>query len=167
MDRANPFRHLETRFERCDSREELHAEVCRSARELTGAAGTCLVVREGDLCHHVSVDSDIPLWLGQRFPMDKCLSGWAIRHQMTAVAPDIHKDTRPAKVVHLPTPVHSVMMCPIIDREPVGAIGACWPNSGVPSAQCIAVLEKVASLAGSALHRFGGWSGHTGSNITN
>ncbi|MFD2082903.1 GAF domain-containing protein [Actinopolymorpha cephalotaxi] len=156
MDRANPFRHLETRFERCGSYEDLQAEVCHSTRELTGASGVCFVLKEEDQCRHVAVDSDIPLWLDQSFPIDRCLSGWAILHATTAVAPDIHKDSRAAKVAHLPTPVHSMMMCPIIDGEPVGAIGACWPQSGIPSAHCLAVLEKIASLSGSALRRLDG-----------
>ena len=48
-----------------------------AARTLTGAKGATFVLREHDHCFYADEDAIAPLWVGQRFPMTSCISGWA------------------------------------------------------------------------------------------
>src|SRR5262249_37052791 len=59
--------------------------VRRAARELTGADGATFVLRDGNLCHYADEDAIGPLWKGQKFPMETCISGWAMMHGQPAV----------------------------------------------------------------------------------
>ncbi|NYH93357.1 hypothetical protein F4554_005995 [Actinopolymorpha rutila] len=68
---------------------------------------------------------------------------------------DVHKDQRTCREEELPVPVHSMIMSPIGVDAPFGAIGALWTRAGVPNAQLVATLEKVATLIAVALRRFG------------
>ena len=52
--------------------------VRRAARELSGASGVSVVVREGGLCSYVAEDSAFSLWTGQTFPLEVCISGQAM-----------------------------------------------------------------------------------------
>src|ERR1041385_6777438 len=66
--------------------------VRRAARRLTGADGATFVLREGDRCHYADEDAISPLWKGQRFPMQACISGWAMLNRKPAVIEDIYAD---------------------------------------------------------------------------
>src|ERR1044072_7004917 len=66
----------------------------RAARELTGADGATFILREGNLCHYVDEDAIAPLWKGQRFPLQACISGWAMLNSKSTVIPDIYQDAR-------------------------------------------------------------------------
>lgn len=46
-----------------------------AARQLTGADGATFVLRDGDKCYYVDEDAISPLWKGQRFPLQACISG--------------------------------------------------------------------------------------------
>jgi len=70
--------------------EQIAAVVRVSARELTGADGIAIVVRDGDRCHYVDEDSIAPLWKGMKFPMTACISGWSMLNRQTAIIPDIY-----------------------------------------------------------------------------
>lgn len=155
MDPQNPFIHFQRMLESCDALEELRGEACRLTRELLDAAGTTLALVDGDKSCHVAEASSFPLWLGCRFPLTQCLSGWAILHATTAVSPDVHNDRRTCREEDLPVPVHSMIMSPLGGDAPFGAIGACWTRGGVPNAQLVATLEKAATLTAVALSRFG------------
>ena len=56
--------------------EEIMAVVRRGVRHLTGADGVTFVLRDGGLCHYADEDAISPLWKGQRFPLETCISGW-------------------------------------------------------------------------------------------
>ncbi|MGW0231958.1 GAF domain-containing protein [Actinopolymorpha singaporensis] len=155
MDPQNPFIYFQGRLEGCETLDELQTQVCLLARELLDATGATLVLVDGDKSHHVAEDSAFSLWLDCRFPLTQCLSGWAILHATTAVSPDVHNDQRTCREEDLPVPVHSAIMSPLGGEAPFGAIGACWTRAGVPNAQLVATLEKVATLTTVALRRFG------------
>ncbi|HEX5801994.1 MAG TPA: hypothetical protein VFY24_03145, partial [Azospira sp.] len=63
-------------------------------RELTGADGATLILREKAHCFYVDEDAIGPLWKGQRFPLESCISGWAMLHAQTVTIEDIYADER-------------------------------------------------------------------------
>src|SRR5262249_31331827 len=50
--------------------------VRRAARQLTGADGATFIIREEKVCYYADEDAIGPLWKGQRFPVESCISGW-------------------------------------------------------------------------------------------
>ncbi|HEU5397787.1 MAG TPA: response regulator, partial [Gammaproteobacteria bacterium] len=72
----------------------VQAIVRRAARELTGADGATFVLRDGERCFYADEDAIAPLWKGSRFPMEICVSGWAMNHRESVVIPDIYNDER-------------------------------------------------------------------------
>ena len=63
--------------------------VRRAARELTNADGASFILRENDHCYYADEDAIAPLWKGKRFPMDRCVSGWAMQHRQAVVIEDV------------------------------------------------------------------------------
>ena len=104
----------------------LMAIVRHAARELTGADGATLVLRDGEACHYVDEDAIGPLWRGQRFPLEHCVSGLAMQSAAPIVIPDIRLDLRVPQQAYAPTFVRALTMVPIGRRQPVGAIGCYW-----------------------------------------
>lgn len=103
------------------------AEIVRSAaRELSAADGATFVLRESGSCHYLDEDAIEPLWRGRRFPLETCISGWAMLHKQTVVIADIYADPRIPHEAYRPTFVKSLTMSPIRTAEPVGAIGTYW-----------------------------------------
>jgi PAS domain S-box-containing protein len=105
---------------------ELMAIVRSAMRELTGADGVTLVLREDDKCHYADEDAIGPLWKGQRFPLTSCISGWAMLHAQPAVIEDIYADPRIPHDAYRPTFVKSLSMVPVGRDLPVAAIGCYW-----------------------------------------
>src|SRR4029079_14724328 len=58
--------------------ETVMAIVRRAAREFTGAAGATFVLRDENRCYYADEDAISPLWKAQRFPLNVCISGWAM-----------------------------------------------------------------------------------------
>jgi GAF domain-containing protein len=131
------------------------AVVRTAARALTGAMGATFVIREADQCFYADEDAIAPLWKGQRFPLDSCLSGWAMLHGTTAVVPDIEDDPRVPLEAYRPTFVRSLVMVPVACPDPVAAIGAYWSVPRAPRAEEVDRLETLAVAAGSAIIRIG------------
>ena len=44
-----------------------------------------------------------PLWKGSRFPIQTCISGWAMLNGKAAVIPDIYRDQRIPHSLYRPT----------------------------------------------------------------
>jgi GAF domain-containing protein len=74
--------------------EDLLDAICRIARDLLGADGATFVLREGMVVHYAAENAMGPLWKGQRFPIEQCISGWAVLERATAVVGDILTDPR-------------------------------------------------------------------------
>jgi two-component sensor histidine kinase len=129
--------------------------VRRAAREITGALGVAIVLREGDQCHYIAEDSAVPLWSGQRFPLTACISGWAMLNRRYAAITDIYQDPRIPHAAYRPTGIHSLVMAPVGDGEPIGALGAYWAEVREPSEEEISALMALASCMATALENIG------------
>ncbi len=105
-------------------------EVVRiAARRLTMAQGATVVLLENGQCFYADEDAISPLWKGQRFPVEQCISGWAMLNKRAAVVPDISVDERIPQAAYAPTFVRSLVMVPVGVADPIGAIGAYWSRT--------------------------------------
>lgn len=73
---------------------EIMQVVKTTARTGVRADGATFVLRDGQECFYADEDAVSPLWKGQRFPMEQCISGWAMMNGRVAVIPDISVDAR-------------------------------------------------------------------------
>jgi len=121
--------------------------VRRAARELTGADGVTFVLHEGDKVFYADEDAIGPLWKGQRFASDACVSGWAIRHRESVVVEDVYADERIPQEAYRPTFVKSLAVVPIRKEDPIGAIGAYWATRRLPTPREVSALEALARAA--------------------
>lgn len=125
-----------------------------AARSLANADGATFVLSEGSYCFYEDEDAIAPLWKGQRFPQDHCISGWAMIHGQAAVVRDILVDERIPLEAYAPTFVKSLVAMPV-GRPAVAAIGAYWARVHQPSATELAGLEDLAWLVAEAIDRVG------------
>lgn len=122
----------------------LTAIVRHSLRELTGADGATLVLRDNGHCHYVDEDAIGPLWKGQRFPLESCISGWAMLHAETVAIEDIYADDRIPHAAYRPTFVKSLSMVPVGRRDPVGALGCYWATRHLATAEELELQQALA-----------------------
>lgn len=127
--------------------------VRRAARALTGSDGATFVLREDQFCHYVDEDAVGPLWKGRRFPLTTCISGWSMIQRQVAVIPDIYVDARIPHEAYRPTFVKSLVMVPIRQANPLGAIGNYWAAPHMASEAEVALLQGLAEATGKALER--------------
>jgi len=100
--------------------------VRHAVRELTGADGATLVLRDNGCCYYADEDAIGPLWKGQRFPLEACISGWVMLHGQATVIEDIYADPRIPHEAYRSTFVKSLSMVPVRREQPVAAIGCYW-----------------------------------------
>ena len=131
--------------------DEIMAVVRQSARALVGADGITFVLRDSGKCYYADEDAISPLWKGQRFPMETCISGWAMTHAETVIIEDIYKDDRIPHAAYSPTFVKSLVMVPVRQEDPVGAIGAYWAKTARPSSETVRMLQRIAHSAAVAM----------------
>ncbi len=134
----------------CQTLDEIIHIVRKAAREISGADGATFVLKEEDLCHYVDEDALGPLFKGNHFPANICISGAAMAEGRAIVVPDIYEDARIPIDVYRPTFVRSLCMTPIREKNPVGAIGAYWKDPHVATedeALMLAVLANASSIA--------------------
>jgi len=125
--------------------------VRRAARTLTGADGATFVLRDGDYCYYADEDAIAPLWKGMRFPIESCVSGWAMRHREAVVIEDIYADDRVPTAAYRPTFVRSLAMVPIRRLDPIGAIGNYWATRQHPSDSNVRLLQALADSTAIAM----------------
>lgn len=130
---------------------EVQRIVRTSARELTGCDGATFVLRDNGKCFYADEDAIAPLWKGSRFPMEICISGWAMLNRDAAVIRDIYQDSRIPHEAYRPTFVKSLVMVPIRKLDPIGAIGNYWAHERQPSEQEIALLQALADSTSVAM----------------
>ncbi|HXF98718.1 MAG TPA: HD domain-containing phosphohydrolase [Gaiellaceae bacterium] len=130
---------------------EIQEIVRTAARRLTRADGATFVLREGSSCYYADEDAISPLWKGQRFPLEQCISGWAMVNRSAAVIEDIYADDRIPHDAYRPTFVKSLAMVPIRQLDPVGAIGNYWASSHRASADEVELLQALADSTAVAL----------------
>ena len=129
-----------------------------AARELVAADGIAVILRQGDELYYAAEDAIGPLWLGQRFPLTGCISGWSMRQGQTVVIEDIYDDPRIQRELYEATFVRSLAMVPIRPEDSLAAIGAYWATRHAADAREIALLEALAgatavAMANAALYR--------------
>jgi diguanylate cyclase (GGDEF)-like protein len=125
--------------------------VRHAARELTGADGATFVLRDGDKCFYAEENAIEPLWKGMRFPLETCVSGWAMINRQAAVIPDIYVDPRIPADAYRPTFVKSLAMVPIRTIAPIGAIGNYWAKNHHPTPEQVKVLQTLADVTAVAM----------------
>lgn len=130
---------------------EIQEIVRVAARRLTGADGATFVLRDDDHCYYADEDAVSPLWKGQRFPMNVCISGWAMLNRRPAVIQDIYSDDRIPHEAYRPTFVKSLAMVPIRTRDPIGAIGNYWAESHMPTGEELELLQALADSTAVAM----------------
>ncbi|ODT89636.1 ATP-binding protein [Phenylobacterium sp. SCN 70-31] len=130
---------------------EVAAVVRTAARSLSGADGVAVVLRDGDRVRYVDEDAVGPLWKGGVFPMDACISGWAIAHRQRVVIPDVFADPRIPHELYAPTFVKSCVMTPVGRPDPLACIGAYWRDVRDPTGEELAALDAVARATAGAL----------------
>jgi putative two-component system response regulator len=131
--------------------DEVMAVVRENARRLIGADGVTFVLREGGKCFYADEDAISPLWKGQRFPLEHCISGWSMLHRETVVIDDIYADDRIPHAAYRPTFVRSLVMVPVRQEDPIGAIGAYWAETRQPTDDDIRLIQWVANCAAVAM----------------
>jgi len=122
-----------------------------SARALTGADGVTFVYREDNCCYYADEDAIGPLWKGQKFPIEQCISGWAMLNNKQVVIEDIYSDIRIPADAYRSTFVKSLAMVPIATIEPIGAIGNYWAKHYIASEMEVNLLQTLADAAARAI----------------
>lgn len=118
-----------------------------TARAAVDAQGIAVVIEDGGRCSYVAEDAISSLWQGQSFPIDHCISGWAMRHGETVAIRDVRLDPRIPQDAYAPTFVRSLVMVPIGRPVPVAALGAYWSEVRDHDPVTIQRLESLARLA--------------------
>lgn len=131
--------------------QEIQDIVPTAARRLTGADGATFVLRDGLHSFCAEEDAISPLWKGQRFPLQVCVSGWSMLNRKPVVIEDVYKDERVPQDDYRGTFVKSMAMVPIRTLDPVGAIGSYWAASHVPRQEEIDLLQALADSTAVAL----------------
>ena len=121
------------------------------ARELTGADGATFVLRDDDKCYYADEDAIAPLWKGLRFPMQACISGWAMIHREPVTIEDIYADPRVPIDAYRPTFVKSLAMVPIRRAAPIGAIGNYWATPHKVTEEELRLLQALADSTSVAM----------------
>ncbi|OBG76187.1 diguanylate cyclase [Mycobacterium sp. E2462] len=130
---------------------EVQLIVRSSARELTGCDGATFVLRDDNTCYYADEDAIAPLWKGSRFPIEVCVSGWAMLNREAAIIPDVYHDPRIPRGIYQPTFVKSLVMVPIRKQNPIGAIGNYWAHQHSPSDQEVRLLQALADSTSIAM----------------
>lgn len=120
-----------------------------AARRLSGADGVTVVLREGDKCHYVDEDAIAPLWKGKQFPLDACVSGWAMLNKTSVIIEDITVDSRIPQDIYKNTFVKSLAITPIRTKNPIGAIGVYWKNTHLATESEIVLLKVLCDMTDS------------------
>ena len=124
-----------------------------AARQLTGADGAALVMRDGDQCHYVAEDAIGPLWKGRRCAMEDCAAGWSMLRREPVVIEDIYGDSDVLQAAYRSTFVKSLLVVPIRTGDPLGAIGTYWSQRHRASAEEVALVRALAGSTAVALER--------------
>lgn len=121
------------------------------ARELCGADGATFVLRDDGKCFYADEDAIAPLWKGKRFPMEACISGWAMLHREAVIIEDIYADARIPHDAYRPTFVKSLAMVPIRTAAPIGAIGTYWATTRRVTQDELELLQALANSTSIAM----------------
>ena len=133
--------------------EDIQRLVPAAARQLTGADGAALVLRERGKCHYVEEDAVQRLWKGRRFALTECVEGWSMLNRRPVVIDDVYADDRVPHAAYRRTFVKAMLVVPIRNHGPIGAIGVYWSHHHSATTEEIAVVRALAGSAAVALER--------------
>ena len=133
--------------------EEVQDTVQSAARRMARADGAALILREGDTCHYVGENAIDPLWKGRRFPAAMCITGWSMDHREHVAIEDVYADPRVPHELYRETFVKSLLIVPIRNHEPIGALSVYWAEPHRASDDEISVLRALAGSASVAFER--------------
>jgi signal transduction histidine kinase/CheY-like chemotaxis protein len=131
--------------------EAVISQVCRAARELSGADCVTFVLREGELCHVAGEDAVTPFWKGRRFQLHESITGWVMKHG-AAVIEDAHADPRVPNNIYRGTYVHAMTVLPLVlEGDFLGSLGCLWRTRHRPSDEEVKLLGMLADATGVAM----------------
>jgi diguanylate cyclase (GGDEF)-like protein len=139
------------RLSLAESMADVQRVVRSAARRLTGADGATFVLRDDGQCFYADEEAIGPLWKGKRFPLQACVSGWAMLNRKPAIIADIYADERIPHDAYRPTFVRSLVMVPIRTMDPVGAIGIYWATRHAASDREVGLAHALADSTAVAL----------------
>lgn len=131
--------------------EDIISIIRIAARELISSDGVTFVLRDDNSCFYAEENAIGPLWKGQRFPLESCISGWSMIHRTPVVVPDIYTDPRIPHEAYRPTFVKSLAMVPIREQAPVGAIGSYWARHHVATDEELNIMQALANTTSVAI----------------
>lgn len=131
--------------------EDIAQIIKRSTRKLVKADGATLVFLEGDKCFYMDEEAISPLFKGNRYPLETCISGWVMLNQTQAIIPDIYSDPRIPHELYRKTFVKSLVMSPVRRHAPVAAIGAYWADEHNPTEEEVLTLQILADSTSLAI----------------
>lgn len=128
------------------SLEKIMTVVRSAARDIAKSDGATFVLRDGDFCFYAEEDAISPLWKGQRFPLNTCISGWAMVNKKAVAIDDIYEDPRIPIPAYAPTFVKSLVMVPIRQENPIGAIGVYWAENHKATPEEVEMIQALADI---------------------
>lgn len=141
------------RLRRAGSLPDILEILRASSRTILRSDGVTVIAREGHQVRYVGEDAIAPLWSGQRFPIESCISGLAMLTRQIIVIPDIRLDPRVPLNAYLSTFVGSMAVAPIGNGNPVAALGAYWRSAQPIEEDALVVLDMLARGASAQLER--------------
>lgn len=131
--------------------EDVLRTLCRVAREIVRADGAVFVFADGEQVYYAEEDAVGPLWRGQRFRADMCVSGWAIATRKTVVIEDVYTHPHVLHDTYRPTFVRGLALSPVRRADPLGALGVYWQETYRPTDVQVRLLETLADIGAVAV----------------
>jgi GAF domain-containing protein len=131
-------------------KEAILEMVRTNGRQICKSDGITFVFKKDDHCFYAEENAIGPLWKGQTFPCDHCISGWAMRTGEVAVVEDVFTDPRILPEIYATTFVKSLIMAPVGGRN-FAAMGAYWKEQRQFTPMEIATVKIFGSVVGAAL----------------
>lgn len=131
--------------------EEIAEIIRHAARAIVNADGATFILRKGDFCYYADEDAIGPLWKGRHFPIDACISGWAMTRAEQVIIPDIYNDPRVPVDAYRPTFVKSLAITPVRRTAPIAAIGTYWKNRHEATTEDRRLLQALADTTSVAI----------------
>lgn len=131
--------------------ENVQQIVTDAGRKLVNSDGSAIVFMDDGECYYAYENTLEPLWQGNRFPAEECISGWVMMNQQPAIIDDVYSDPRIPVEIYKPTYVKSLVMVPVTGIEVIGAIGNYFKNRYLPTETELKLLQTLADAAATAI----------------
>jgi len=131
--------------------DEIMKIVRVAARNLAGADGATFILKDEGNSYYADEDAIGPLWKGRRFPLNACIGGWSILHKEPVAISDVYLDPRIRYDLYRPTFVKSLVIVPISQAAPIGAIGTYWARHHIATPKEISTLQALADTVAVAI----------------